>query len=270
MAWYKSLLDESIGSWKQLGRTFSRHFTASRRHPKTEALLEAIIQGKEEPLRAYIERFNKEAVQVSTTDDMKKYLLERGLRPRSDFAKAVGIETPDALDAFLLRAQAYIQYEEKEAANSARDSRHQENARSLRHEDSSTSRRGGDKRRDDRPRESREHKGLSGGFHDYTPLTVSREKILTECTNSEFKQAGVCFPKQLPTRSNTDKTKYCRFHKSHDHNTEDCIHLKDAIEILIRDGHLKQFTKGKEAPRQEVQESKKIEEDTTSSDGTRL
>ncbi|MCI97073.1 hypothetical protein A2U01_0118373, partial [Trifolium medium] len=33
------------------------------------------------------ERFNKEAVQVNTTDDMKKYLLERGLRPRSDFAK---------------------------------------------------------------------------------------------------------------------------------------------------------------------------------------
>ncbi|MCI85491.1 hypothetical protein A2U01_0106770, partial [Trifolium medium] len=30
--------------------------------------------------------FNKEAVQVNKTDDMKKYLLERGLRPRSDFA----------------------------------------------------------------------------------------------------------------------------------------------------------------------------------------
>ena len=52
MAWYKSLPDESISSWRQLGRIFSRHFTASRRHPKTEASLEAIIQGKEESLRA--------------------------------------------------------------------------------------------------------------------------------------------------------------------------------------------------------------------------
>ena len=133
-----------------------------------------------------------------------------------------------------------------------------------------TSRLGSDKRRDGRPRESREHKGSSPRFHDYTPLTVSREKILTECANSEFKQANVRFPKQLPTRSNTDKTKYCRFHKSHGHNTDDCIHLKDAIEILIRDGHLKQFTKNKEAPRQEVQESKKIEEETPSSDNTGL
>ena len=142
MSWYKSLPDESISSWRQLGRMFSRHFTASRRHPKTEASFEAIIQGKDESLRAYIERFNKEAVQVSTTDGMKKYLLERGLRPRSDFSKAVGIETPATLDALLLKVQAYIQYEEKEAANTARDSRHQENAKSSKHDDSSTSRQG--------------------------------------------------------------------------------------------------------------------------------
>ena len=29
MFWYKSLLDESITSWKQLKRIFLRHFTAS-------------------------------------------------------------------------------------------------------------------------------------------------------------------------------------------------------------------------------------------------
>ncbi|MCI75486.1 hypothetical protein A2U01_0096755, partial [Trifolium medium] len=78
----------SVSSWRDLTEQFCRHFTASRRNPKTVATLEAIIQGKDEPLRNIIERFNKEAVQVNTIDDMKKYLLERGLRPRSDFAKA--------------------------------------------------------------------------------------------------------------------------------------------------------------------------------------
>ncbi|MCI28281.1 hypothetical protein A2U01_0049481, partial [Trifolium medium] len=81
-----------------LTEQFCRHFTASRRHPKTVAILEAIFQGKDESLRNFIKRFNKEAVQVNTTDDMKKYLLERGLHPRSDFAKAVGIEKPRTLD----------------------------------------------------------------------------------------------------------------------------------------------------------------------------
>ena len=67
---------------------------------------------------------------VSTTDAMKKYLLEQGLCPRIHFIKVVGIETPSTLDFLLLKAQAYIQYEEKEAANNAMDSGHRESAKS--------------------------------------------------------------------------------------------------------------------------------------------
>lgn len=58
MTWYKSLSAESITFWKQLRKIFSRNFAASRRRPKIEASLEVIIQEKEKPLRAYIERFN--------------------------------------------------------------------------------------------------------------------------------------------------------------------------------------------------------------------
>ncbi|XP_038711804.1 uncharacterized protein LOC120005998 [Tripterygium wilfordii] len=39
--------------------------------------------------------------------------------------------------------------------------------------------------------------------------------------------------------------KYCLFHKDHGHDTEDCRHLKDEIEGLIRRGYLKQFTSDK-------------------------
>ena len=131
MSWYKSFPDESITSWKHLGRIFPRHFTASCRHSKSEASLEAIIQGRDESLWAYIECFNKEASRVSMTDNMKKYLLERGLHPRSDFAKVVGIETPATLDSLFLKAQTYIRYEEKGATNSAMELRHKESAKSL-------------------------------------------------------------------------------------------------------------------------------------------
>ncbi|MCI73464.1 hypothetical protein A2U01_0094728, partial [Trifolium medium] len=51
---------------------------------------------------------------------MKKYLLERGLRPRSDFAKVVGIEKPRTLDELPHKAQSYIQYEEVELADAIR------------------------------------------------------------------------------------------------------------------------------------------------------
>lgn len=63
------------------------------------------MQGKDESVRAYIERINQEFVQVSMTDNMKKYLLEWG---HNDFTKAVDIETAASQDALLLKAQSYI------------------------------------------------------------------------------------------------------------------------------------------------------------------
>ena len=38
-----------------------------------------------------------------------------------------------------------------------------------------------------------------------------------------------------------DRRKYCRFHQGHGHNTEQCIQLKDEIEVLIRRGYLGKF-----------------------------
>ncbi|XP_058756415.1 uncharacterized protein LOC131629649 [Vicia villosa] len=54
----------------------------------------------------------------------------------------------------------------------------------------------------------------------------------------------------MPAQPNVDKSKFCHFHKGHGHNTEECIHLKDAIEILIREGHLKQYAKKQEAAKE--------------------
>ena len=106
----------------------------------------------------------------------------------------MGIETPATLDSLLLKAQAYIQYEEKEAANSARESRNRESVKPLKNDEPSTSRRG-EKKREDKPRDPKDYKGPAGRFHDYTPLKNSIERILSECANSKFKQVGVHFPR---------------------------------------------------------------------------
>jgi hypothetical protein len=123
LTWYISLPPRSVFSWQDFTDQFKKNFTASRKQPKTVATLEAIFQGAKESLRAYIERFNREAVQVETTDEMKRYLLARGLRPRTDFAKAVGIEKPKTLAQLLAKAESYIQYEEQEMADALRQGR---------------------------------------------------------------------------------------------------------------------------------------------------
>ncbi|MCI83653.1 hypothetical protein A2U01_0104929, partial [Trifolium medium] len=46
-----------------------------------------------------------------------------------------------------------------------------------------------------------------------------------------------------------------------------CIHLKDAIEVLIRDGHLKRFVQKKVNPRPEHRESSAVEEEKPTTGG---
>ncbi|XP_028119485.1 uncharacterized protein LOC114316974 [Camellia sinensis] len=51
------------------------------------------------------------------------------------------------------------------------------------------------------------------------------------------------WPQPLRSPSNRrDQSKYCRFHQDHDHNTEECVNLKDQVESLIRQGRLSRFT----------------------------
>ncbi|KAI5428013.1 hypothetical protein KIW84_033139 [Lathyrus oleraceus] len=231
--------------------------------PLSRAIMEAPLpKGMEKPpnLAVYdgtTDPDDHEAVEVDTTEHMKKYLLERGLLPGSELSRAVGIEPPRTLNELLHKAQAYIRYEEKQVAHNARSGRNAGETEHSKREDTSISRRNGDKRREERPRELREGRGPAGRYSEYTLLTAPRERILAECINSEFKQGRVRFPKPSAPKPHTDKSKYCRFHRSHGHVTEDCVHLKDAIEILIQEGHLKQYTRKNEAPRHDEPEKKR-------------
>ncbi|GAU13013.1 hypothetical protein TSUD_173130 [Trifolium subterraneum] len=249
--WWRNLPPGSIDSWEELCRMFTAHFTTSRRHPKTVASLKAIVQGPEESLRNYIERFNKISVEVEATDKMKLYLLEEGLREGTKFQEAVGILEVETLDAFFELAQRYIKYEDKQKASEVRRPKNFEvgGPSSQREE-----RRGDEKKREGG--KIREAKPPKSQFTYHTPLNAPRDRILSEISNAEFKSAGIKFPKQLPAKPNVDKKKFCRFHKSYGHVTDDCVHLKDAIEILIQKGYARQYVDGQpraannNAPRQ--------------------
>ncbi|GAU45610.1 hypothetical protein TSUD_301880 [Trifolium subterraneum] len=230
---------------------FTAHFTTSRRHPKTVANLKAIVQGPEESLQSYIERFNKVFVEVEATDKMKLYLLEEELREGTKFQEAVGIVEVQTLDAFFELAQRYIKWEDKQKASEVRRLKTFEvGGPSLQRDE----RRGDEKKREGG--KVREAKPPKSQFTYHTPLNAPRDRILSEISSAEFKSAGIRFPKQLPAKPNVDKKIFCRFHKSYGHVTEDCVHLMDAIEILIQKGYARQYIDGQprtannNAPRQ--------------------
>jgi len=93
------------------------------------ASLEAIVQGKSEPLRHYIKRFNKEVVQVRGAEDtMKQYLIAKGLREGTDVKKVVRLDCPRTFNTFLAIAKLYIRYEEDLYADSLNKTRKEEPA----------------------------------------------------------------------------------------------------------------------------------------------
>ena len=162
-------------------------------------------------------------------------------------------------DALLEKARAYMDYEEREAANRARDPRTRGSNSNPRQE-AIPPRRTGEKRKDNKPLDIREQRGPSGRFTEYTPLTASRERILAECASTDFKDGGVKRPRPAPAKPGVDRSKYCQYHRCHGHLTEDCVHLKDAIETLIKGGRLAQYQRN-DAPRRDTRETREPEED---------
>ncbi|XP_077242619.1 uncharacterized protein LOC143883152 [Tasmannia lanceolata] len=52
--------------------------------------------------------------------------------------------------------------------------------------------------------------------------------------------------------SKRDKSKYCQFHKDHGHDTSECRHLKEEIELLIKREYLQKYVQGDERKRKEA------------------
>ena len=80
---------------------------------------------------------------------------------------------------------------------------------------------------------------------NFTPLVMPTNKILMQIKD----EPSLKRTKPLSTSSRKhDPKKYCRFHKDHDHYTDECHDLKKQIEELIQRGKLQKFIKRDHQP----------------------
>ena len=67
--WFSRLTPNSISTFKELSAQFTAHFIGGHQYKKSTACLMSMKQREDETLRAYISRFNKEALSIDKADD---------------------------------------------------------------------------------------------------------------------------------------------------------------------------------------------------------
>ena len=94
------------------------------------------------------------------------------------------------------------------------------------------------KLRDKRDRDGKKVESSSGRHSNYTPLNTSLDQVLIQIKDDPFLK----WPGRMKgDPSKWNKSKYCCFHHYHGYDTDKCYDLKQQIQVLIKQGKLKNF-----------------------------
>ncbi|XP_010247172.1 PREDICTED: uncharacterized protein LOC104590279 [Nelumbo nucifera] len=199
-----------------------------------------VRQKHDERLWSYINRFKKEELEVRDVDPMVSMNTTiNGLLSVSAFKCSVAKTPPRSKAEFLKKAHKYIAVEEALVGDC------QEEEADHHCGGPKKKRRSRDNRNDNNNNNSKDSEKLLASalaYRKYTPLNSTRTQILKQVEKEEYMK----WPKKMkrnPKRGNPKK--YCKYHHSTGHDTEDCYELKNEIESLIHHGHLKQYMGGK-------------------------
>uniref|UniRef100_A0A2N9IPA1 Uncharacterized protein n=1 Tax=Fagus sylvatica TaxID=28930 RepID=A0A2N9IPA1_FAGSY len=214
--WFNQLETGSIDTFAQLSRAFIDNFIGGRRSVRPANYLLNIRQREGESLRSYVQRFNKEAVQIDEPNEYVALTAFNAGLLKGDFLFQLCKDPPKSMSELMYEAQKFINAED---AFQARDE--QDYPKAERKNISSSN------RREERP-------------SSFTPLNMSIDQVLLQIQdNPDIKWPGKL--RSDPTKRSKDL--YCRFHRDHGHTTEDCFALKQQIEALIRQGKLGKFVR---------------------------
>ncbi|CAA0834194.1 Unknown protein, partial [Striga hermonthica] len=235
--WYHSLAPHSVARWSQLKSMFRTHFIRSQACRIPKEWIIHIVQGADENLKDYITRFN-ERVQNMEPCHQESLLVSTysGLRPNSMFKWTLCQNKPQTYHEFLMKAQQHIMAEENMSVPSFP---------ALNEPPT--------KAKESRPNKEFTKDGRSAQFRamqrkHHEELTNSYQGVYSAgaaVVYEELKNKGI-IPDPKPIRAdeeNLDKSRYCAYQKSHDHNTDQFRNLISALLKLIDDPQLRRFTR---------------------------
>ena len=170
-------------------------------------------------MRSYVKRFTRETLEVDEVDDkVQLTTFKAGLRSR-DLVASLAKNPPKTMAEMLLKAQKYMNAEDaltaiKDVEKPGDKGRRDDERRGQKRECPDRRNNDGNKRKEDK----------SPWTVKFTPLVMPIDKILMQIKDEHYLK----WPRPLHSSPNVcDKNKYCRFHKDHGYNTEDCRDLKE-------------------------------------------
>lgn len=84
-----------------------------------------------------------------------------------------------------------------------------------------------------------------GRIVNFTPLNTPLDQVFMQIRDD----AVLTWSDKLKGNQNKrPRNKYCSFHRDHGHDTSECYDLKQHIEVLIKQGKLQRFIRGRENP----------------------
>jgi hypothetical protein len=235
--WFTGLPPKSVGTFKDLGRLFLTQFLATRKRKKDPTCLLTLRQDKEESLKDFMLRFNREKLEVDTPDDKTLLCaLMQGVRAEGPLMAEVGRKNVKkvTLPQFMKLTEEFIHQEELVGAllkaqtleeQAKKEKKREPNAPKVKEE--KNPRRGGEKKPGPLfKNESRKAEPSRFPKEVFTPLNTS----LTEVLSAIKGDPAFRWPQKMKTDPfKRDRSKFCDYHADHGHSTEDCISLRREI-----------------------------------------
>jgi len=176
-----------------------------------------------ESLRSYLDRYNCMSIKIKDlSDEIDRHHFSYGLQS-GVFANKISRKKPKTMEEMRERAAKFIRMEDMQEFRVKK--REKEDAASQKSAPRPSKPLA-------RPNEKKTYK-----FTTYTPLAVSRAKILQEAFSADSLPPS----RKKPPPPDADRSKHCQYHRTIGHTTEECHTLRNKIEELICQGHLKKY-----------------------------
>ncbi|GMN26383.1 hypothetical protein TIFTF001_040844 [Ficus carica] len=218
LLWYRRLIPRTMDSFRQLSDAFLAAFLNAKTRKKETSYLFRIKQDENEHLKGYLDCFDKVIIKVKNSSDDtliqafregvgdKKLLWTIAYDVPPTFAHLMGITQKHAEAEEYIRRRNYSLGETLRLAGKKKPKKD-----------------GTNQIRADTKKATYKTKATPG------PKTPVGRGLLRDR------------PPIRTDRARRNQNKYCNFHKEFGHETKECIQLCDQIELLVRDGHLREF-----------------------------